>query len=88
MRVMVVAMMDMRQHTFNSVRERSGAVNEEKQPSQPIFSMRRIRILHAPPRMPHPVLIRFRPTEKRSETQPAQVALGGWIFAKQVVPVP
>jgi hypothetical protein len=44
--MMVVTMMDMRQHTFNSVRERSGAVNEEKQPSRPIFSMRRIRILH------------------------------------------
>jgi hypothetical protein len=47
MRVMVVAMMDMRQHTFDSVRERSGGVNKEKQPSRPIFSMRRIWILHA-----------------------------------------
>ena len=47
MRMMVVAMMDMRQHTFNSVREQFGAVNEEKQLSRPIFSMRLIRILHA-----------------------------------------
>jgi hypothetical protein len=48
MRVVVMAMMEMRQHPAGRVRERAALVNTFKLSAAAIFWMQPIRILHAP----------------------------------------